>query len=114
MTSSHIVGAVLAAVLLFWAVGAYNRLVRLRAAIVRQFVPVEEQFRLRHALLLQLVDNLGAMLTHAGPRIEALRAASGQSPDRVVAAVLGDADRFTAGTPAEDDTALPVVRARAG
>lgn len=75
MTSSHILGAVVAAVLLFWAVGAYNRLVRLRSAIVRQFVPVEEQFRLRHALLMQLVETLGTLLTHAGPRIDALRAA---------------------------------------
>jgi LemA protein len=75
MTTPEIVGSVIAAVLLFWAVGAYNRLVRLRGAIVRQFVPVDEQFKLRHALLLQLLEALGTMLTHAGPRIEALRAA---------------------------------------
>ncbi|MDP9043330.1 MAG: LemA family protein [Pseudomonadota bacterium] len=75
MTSSQIIDAVIAAVLLFWAVGAYNRLVRLRGAIVRRFVPVDEQFRLRHALLIELVDTLGTLLNHAGPRIEALRAA---------------------------------------
>jgi LemA protein len=75
MTTPQIVGSVIAAVLLFWGVGAYNRLVRLRGAIVRQFIPVDEQFHQRHALLLQLVDGLGTVLTHAGPRIDALRAA---------------------------------------
>jgi len=75
MTTTQIIGCVLAAVLLFWIVGAYNRLVRLRGALVRQFAPVEEQFRARHALLLQLLDALAPVLTHAAPRIEALRAA---------------------------------------
>ncbi len=75
MTTPQVIGAVLAAMLLFWAVGAYNRLVRLRGAIVRQFAPVDLQFRARHALLLQLLDALAPVLTNAAPRIEALRAA---------------------------------------
>lgn len=76
MTTTQIVGWAAGAVLLFWAIGAYNRLVRLRGAIVRQFGPVDDQFRTRHALLLQQVDLLGPLLANAGPRIEALRAAS--------------------------------------
>lgn len=75
MTNTQIAGCILAAVLLFWVVGAYNRLVRLRSAIVRQFAPVDEQFRARHALLLQLLDALAPVLVNAAPRIEALRAA---------------------------------------
>ena len=75
MTTTQIICSVLAAVLLFWAVGAYNRLVRLRGAIVRQFAPVDEQFRARHALLLQLTDALAPVIANAAPRIEALRAA---------------------------------------
>jgi LemA protein len=78
MSTSHILGWAVAALLLFWAVGAYNRLVRLRSALVRQFTPVDEQFRRRHALLLQLLDALAPMLANAGPRIEALRAACQQ------------------------------------
>ena len=78
MSTSHILGWADAALLLFWAVGAYNRLVRLRSAIVRQFAPVDEQFQQRHALLLTLLDALAPLLTNAGPRIEALRAACGQ------------------------------------
>jgi LemA protein len=77
MTTTHVIVGVIA-VLLFWTVGAYNRLVRLRGAIVRQFVPVDEEFRARHALLLQLLDALAPVLAHAAPRIEALRAACQQ------------------------------------
>jgi LemA protein len=47
-----------AAVLLFWSVGAFNRLVALRGAIVRGFGPVDEQFRQRHTLLLRQADAL--------------------------------------------------------
>lgn len=78
MSNTEIVGWAIAALLLFWGVGAYNRLVRLRGAIVRQFAPVAEQFRLRHGLLLQLLDALVPALANAGPRIDALRAACRQ------------------------------------
>jgi LemA protein len=78
MTTTQIVWAVVAAALLFWIVGAYNRLVRLRGAIVRRFVPVDEQFKLRHALLQQQIDALAPALPSAAPRIDTLRAASQQ------------------------------------
>jgi LemA protein len=76
MTTSQIVTWTLAAVLIFWAVGAYNRLVGLRNALVRSFAQVEAQFRHRHALLLQLADALAAPGTPAPQQpVEALRAA---------------------------------------
>ena len=78
MSTPQIVGWGVAALLLFWAVGAYTRLVRLRGEIVRRFVPVDEQFRLRHALLLQLLEALAPVLANAAPRIDALRAACRQ------------------------------------
>ncbi|MEP7058151.1 MAG: LemA family protein [Caldimonas sp.] len=68
-----------AAVLLFWSVGAYNRLVGLRNAIVRSFVPVDEQFGTRHALLEQQLDAVGGTLSHAAARVDALRAAALQA-----------------------------------
>jgi LemA protein len=78
--SRYEIGAwVIAAVLLFWTVGAYNRLVALRSAIVRGFGPVDEVFAARHALIEQQVDAVAAVLAQAGPRIEALRAASRQA-----------------------------------
>jgi len=78
MSTTQIVGGVVCAALLFWVVGAYNRLVRLRGAIVRRFVPVDEQFKLRHALLQQQIDALAPALPSAAPRIDTLRAASQQ------------------------------------
>lgn len=58
MSSQAIVLGILAAVLLFWAVGAYNRMVSLRNTMLGHFSAVDEQFRSRHALLLQWADTL--------------------------------------------------------
>ena len=79
MTTSQIALWVAAAALLFWAVGAYNRLVRMRGEIVRQFAAVDAQFRERQALLLQLLDALSQALPHAAERLDALRAACQQA-----------------------------------
>ena len=79
MNTTQIVCGAVAAALLFWIVGAYNRLVRLRGDLVQRFGPVDQQFRQRHALLLQQLDALVPVLAsasaHAAPRLDALRAA---------------------------------------
>ncbi|MEO7336930.1 MAG: LemA family protein [Caldimonas sp.] len=67
------------AVLLFWTVGAYNRLVRLRNAIVAGFSPVDAQFCARDALLHQQLEAVAPMLEKAAPRLEALQAACTQA-----------------------------------
>ncbi|HEY9067653.1 MAG TPA: LemA family protein [Burkholderiaceae bacterium] len=79
MTTSQIVSWGVAALLLFWAVGAYNRLVRLRGELARRYAPVDEQFGQRHALLLQQIDALAPVLANAMPRLDALRAACQQA-----------------------------------
>ena len=79
MSTAQIILWVAAAALLFWAVGAYNRLVRMRSAIVRQFAAVDAQFRERQALLEQLIDTLVQALPHAAERLAALRAACFQA-----------------------------------
>lgn len=79
MSSSQIAFWAAAAVLLFWAVGAYNRLVGLRSSLARCFVPVEAQFRHRHALLLRLADVLAVSLAATPQPVEALRAACSQA-----------------------------------
>ena len=79
MTTTQITCAAVAAVLLFWAVGAHNRLVGLRNTLVGRFVPVGEQLQLRHALLLQQLELLTPLLASAGPRLDALRAACQQA-----------------------------------
>jgi LemA protein len=78
VSTGELVAAALAAVLLFWIIGAYNRLVQLRGAIVRAFAPVDEQIRRRHGLLQQLLEVLTPLLPNATPRLEALRAAGQQ------------------------------------
>ncbi len=67
------------AVLLFWTVGAYNRLVRLRHAIGRGFAPVDAQFRQRQALLAEQCDALAAPLADQAALLDALRAACQQA-----------------------------------
>jgi LemA protein len=67
------------AVLLFWTVGAYNRLVRLRNTILRRFVPADEQFALRQTLLGQLADALAPLPSAAPQQLDALRAACAQA-----------------------------------
>jgi LemA protein len=69
---------VVGAVLLFWSVGAYNRLVALRNAIVRGFDAIDAACLERRALLDQQVDAASAVLVQASPRLEALRAANRQ------------------------------------
>ena len=83
MNNSEIAVWVGAVALLFWGVGAYNRLVRLRGDLVQRFGPVDEQFKQRHALLLQQLDALVPVLAtasaQAAPRMDALRAACQQA-----------------------------------
>lgn len=78
MTTPQIVGWVIAAVLVFWAVGAYNRLVSLRNDISRAFVPVDAQIRQRHMLLEQWVEALRPLLEHDPVPLDAVLAACSQ------------------------------------
>ncbi len=67
------------AVLLFWSVGAYNRLVRLRNAILRRFVPVDQHLESCSSLLQQQID-AWAQQRHEAPSrdLDALQAARTQ------------------------------------
>lgn len=58
MDRSQVIVWAFAAVVLFWTVGAYNRLVALRGALITSFALVDTQFRHRHELLLRLADLL--------------------------------------------------------
>lgn len=78
MSTTEIVWAAVAAVLLFWVVGAYNRLTRLRGELVQRFAPVDERVREREALLQQQLDALTPALLNAAPRLALLRAACQQ------------------------------------
>src|SRR5215212_9025415 len=79
MTSTQGTVIAVAAVLVFWIVGAYNRLVRLRSELAARFAAVDERYRQRHALLERQLDLLAIALTAAAPRLDALRAACRQA-----------------------------------
>ena len=78
MSTLQIVAAGGLACVVFWLVGAYNRLIQLRGDISRQFLPVHEQFLQRNAQLLELLSLLTPVLPNAGARLDALRAATQQ------------------------------------
>ena len=79
MSSVQFVLLALAAVLLFWAVGAHNRLMRLRNAIARHFAPLAQQLALRHATLQDQIDSLAPAWPEHADTLAALKAASAQA-----------------------------------
>ena len=79
MTTTQGTVAAIAAVVVFWMVGAHNRLVRLRTDLIARFGVVDERYRQRHALLEGQLELLSAALAAAAPRLDALRAACGQA-----------------------------------
>ena len=78
MTSAQFWMWGVAAVLVFWAVGAHNRLVRLRNDLARAFAPVEAQIQHRHVLLQQWRDALHPLIEHSPRPFDVLHAACGQ------------------------------------
>jgi LemA protein len=84
MNLHQIVAWLIAAVVLFWLVGAYNRLVRLRQSILRRFGPLDEQLRARNSSLQRLADALAASDAAWQEVADALRAASAQADSACV------------------------------
>lgn len=83
MSTGQFVVLGLTALLAFWAVGAYNRLVQLRGAAVAVWAPIDTQLRRRQALAFELAEVLagqGAMGDAAGrASLESLAAATRQA-----------------------------------
>jgi LemA protein len=78
MNTSNIVAIAVAAVLLFWAVGAYNRLVRLRNEIANAFAQIDVQLKRRHDLIPNLVEVARQYLSHERDTLERVTAARAQ------------------------------------
>jgi LemA protein len=79
MSSTQIVTLVILAVLGFWAVGAYNRLVRLRNAIANAFAQIDVQLKRRYDLIPNLVETARKYLEHERETLEAVTAARNQA-----------------------------------
>jgi LemA protein len=117
MSNSEIAVWAGAAALLFWGVGAYNRLVRLRGDIVQRFAPVDAQFKQRHAMLMQQLDALAPVLANASALAENACAHARLHPGaagaitslRLAEEILTDA-RARLPVPTTAGTALPELR----
>lgn len=68
-----------ATVLLFWAVGAYNRLMRLRNQVANGFGQIDVQLKRRYDLIPNLVEVARKYLQHEAQTLEAVIAARNQA-----------------------------------
>ncbi|WP_096671337.1 LemA family protein [Polaromonas sp. AET17H-212] len=79
MSTQSLVLIVVFALLLFWAVGAYNRLVRLKNTIANAFGQIDVQFKRRYDLIPNLVEAAKKYLLHERETLEAVIAARNQA-----------------------------------
>ena len=79
MSTGEIAAIGTLAALAFWMLGAYNRLVRLRQAIVTAFAQVDLYFRQRHDLLAELIAASAEKLADAPEAAAAVDAARRQA-----------------------------------
>lgn len=79
MSTQSLVSIVVFALLLFWAVGAYNRLVRLKNTIANAFGQIDVQLKRRYDLIPNLVEAAKKYLLHERETLEAVIAARNQA-----------------------------------
>ena len=79
MTSNNLILIALLAVLIFWAVGAYNRLVRLKNVIANAFGQIDVQLKRRYDLIPNLVEAAKKYLQHEQSTLEAVTLARNQA-----------------------------------
>ena len=79
MSSSTIVFIAAFALLVFWAVGGYNRLVRLKNVIANAFGQIDTQLKRRYDLIPNLVEAVKKYLQHERDTLEAVMAARNQA-----------------------------------
>lgn len=79
MTSTSLMFVAFLAVLIFWAVGAYNRLVRLRNTTANAFGQIDVQFKRRYDLIPNLVDAAQKYLSHERESLDAVSSARNQA-----------------------------------
>lgn len=103
MSVSTIVLIALSALLVFWAVGAYNRLVRLKNIIANAFGQIDVQLKRRYDLIPNLVEAAKKYLQHESSTLEAVIAARNQarSASDAVRSRPGKADSLVALAAAE-------------
>jgi len=88
-----VVGALLVAALLAWAVAVFNRLVRLRNQVRTAWADIDVQLMRRHDLVPQLVGAVQAYAGHERATLEAVTTLRAQAMDTSDAATLSDLER---------------------
>lgn len=79
MSLQTLIWIVLLAVAIFWAVGAYNRLVRLKNVIANAFGQIDVQLKRRYDLIPNLVEAAKKYLQHERDTLEAVISARNQA-----------------------------------
>jgi LemA protein len=79
MSVNTLVAIALAALFVFWAVGAYNRLVRLKNTIANAFGQIDVQLKRRYDLIPNLVEAARKYLSHESATLEAVTLARNQA-----------------------------------
>ena len=79
MSTNTIVLIAVLALLVFWAVGAYNRLVRLKNVIANSFGQIDVQLKRRYDLIPNLVEAAKKYLQHERETLEAVISARNQA-----------------------------------
>ena len=79
MSPDNLIYIALAALLVFWAVGAYNRLIRLKNAIANAFGQIDVQLKRRYDLIPNLVEAAKKYLIHEQATLEAVISARNQA-----------------------------------
>ena len=79
MSPTQLISIAVLAVMVFWAVGAYNRLVRLKNIIANAFGQIDVQLKRRYDLIPNLVDAAKKYLSHERETLEAVITARNQA-----------------------------------
>ena len=79
MTPTQLISIAVLAVLVFWAVGAHNRLVRLKNIIGNAFGQIDVQLKRRYDLIPNLVEATKKYLSHERETLEAVITARNQA-----------------------------------
>lgn len=106
MTPTQLISIAILAILIFWAVGAYNRLVRLKNTIANAFGQIDVQLKRRYDLIPNLVEAAKKYLSHERETLEAVIAARNQAKSASDAARSRPANALAVTTLAVAEQAL--------
>ena len=79
MLPTNLIFVAVLAMLIFWAVGAYNRLIRLKNVIANAFGQIDVQLKRRYDLVPNLVEASKKYLQHEQQTLEAVVTARNQA-----------------------------------